>query len=91
MTVHIESGFNVAGATCVRATDESEAITRRYWFDTTEDGRLVFVAEVHVGNGARGYVEQTELYLLDQVGERACEATGADQIVDQDGKILYEN
>lgn len=90
MSVHIDSGFNVAGATCVRAQDHAEGITRRYWFNETEDGRLVFVAEVHVGNGARSYVEEANTYLLHEVGERACETTGADQIVDTDGKILYE-
>jgi hypothetical protein len=90
MAVHIDSGFNMSGATCVRARDDSDEITRRYWFDTTEDGRLVFVAEVHVGNGERSYVEQASMYLLHEVGERACEATGAEQIVDHNGKILYE-
>jgi hypothetical protein len=91
MTVHIDSGFNVAGATCVRAVDEREDITRRYWFDETEDGRIVFVAEVHAGNGARSYIEEAKMYLLDQVAERACQSTGAEQVVNSDGKVLYED
>lgn len=90
MGLHIDSGFNLAGATCIRAQESEEELTRRYWFDETKDGRLVFVAEIHTGNNLRKYIEESEMVLLDQVAERACNYTGASMVFDGDGKILYE-
>lgn len=90
MALHVDSGFNVAGATCIRLTDDESEITRRYWFDESEMGRLVFVAEIHAGNGARKYIDESKMCLLNQVGERACDYTDTSMIVDRKANILYE-
>lgn len=84
------------GAVLVKANDKAEQ-THRWWFDRTDEGRLVFCAEViaytedysfMTETGGRHYVPENEMDVPDKVRD-ALQDEGFDtDIVDKNGRRL---
>jgi len=75
--VTVESFF---GATLARATDKA-GMKHRHWFDTTDEGRIVCVAEVidHTDDD-RHYVPNSRITLPDAVEQAICEHHDVDEV-----------
>lgn len=89
--IHFDSPFEHAGATVQRVYNDEQAVTRRYWFDVTKDGRVVWCTLVHEDEtGKRKYVDTSNSVLLNTVGSDICEYHGVETIYNSAGKPLYE-
>lgn len=73
---------------CVLATRHERDQCRRYWFDETDAGRLVFVSEVVESDDGREYIPTTDMALTDDVTAAIADSRFPSDIVDNRGGSL---